>query len=65
MAESFVEGEKGKSSLGVCQDCHSWSNWLRTSECRWEYDHGKSVVGVPLAASFAAASARSLPIMPE
>ena len=31
----------------------------------WEWDHGKSIEGVPSAASFAAASARSLPVMPE
>ena len=32
---------------------------------RWEYDHGKLSEGVPLVASFAAASARPLPAMPE
>ena len=26
MAESLVAGEKGGSSLGLCQTCHSWRN---------------------------------------
>ena len=61
MADSFVAGGKGKSSLGLCQACHSRRSWLRICVRRWECDHGKLSEGVPSAASFAAASARSLP----
>ena len=69
MAESLVVvGENGKSSLGLCQFCHSRRSWLRICVRRWEYDHGKLSIGgpggVPSAASLAAASASSLPVMP-
>lgn len=56
MTESFAEGGKGKSSLGLCQTCHSRRSWPRICERRWEKDQGKSSE----AASFAAAS-----VMPE
>ena len=36
MAESFVEGGREKSSLSLCQTCHSRRSWLRISERSWE-----------------------------
>ena len=37
MAESFVEGENGKLSLGLCQTWRS-RPWIRERRCG--YDHG-------------------------
>ena len=34
IAESFVAGEKGKPSLGLCQTCHSRRSWPRICERR-------------------------------
>ena len=63
MAGSFEEGGNGKPSLGLFQVCHSRRSWLRT----WSVSGSKTMESrlTPSAASFAAASARSLPVMLE